>query len=79
MAARGPYRVHPARVELHRHGLTVKEVAERAGITASGVCLQLHGVNRVTEPVRAALLERLTPEQAAEVLAAIPSREELAA
>lgn len=77
--ARGPYRIHPARFELARHGYTVSAIARRVGLSVSAVSLQLAGVNRVSEPVRGALLEELGPAAAAEVLAAIPSREDLAA
>lgn len=76
---RGSYRIHPARLELGRLGYSVTEVARLAGLSTSAVSLQLAGHTRVSEPVRRVLLEELGPESAAEVLAAIPSREELAA
>ncbi len=76
---RGPYRVHPARIELNRYGFTVNAIAARAGLSASAVSLQLAGTNRLTEPVRSALLEELGADAAGDVLAAIPSREEVAA
>jgi transcriptional regulator with XRE-family HTH domain len=76
---RGPYRIHPARLELARYGYTVTELARRAGLSPSAVSLQLSGRVRISEAVRAALLDSLGAESAAEVLAAIPSRESVAA
>ena len=76
---RGPYRIHPARVELARHGYTVAEIARRAGLSGSAVSLQLAGRVRVSEAVRGVLLDSLGAEGAAEVLAAIPSPEPVAA
>jgi len=76
---RAPYRVHPARVELARHGYTVTEIAVRAALTPSAVSLQLAGRVRVSEAVRGVLLESVGAEAAAEVLAAIPTPEPVAA
>ena len=76
---RGPYRIHPARVELARHGYTVTEIARRAGLSGSAVSLQLAGRVRISERTRTALRDALGADAAAEVLAAIPAPEPVAA
>ena len=76
---RGPYKVHPARLELAHRGYSVSELARLAGLSTSAVSLQLAGRTRLGENVRKALLDALGPEGAADVLAAIPWRERAAA
>lgn len=76
---RGPYRVHPARIVLGEHGYTVSAVALAAGISTGAVTRQLSGENNVSEPVRSALVSLIGEDGTAEVLAAIPSREQAAA
>lgn len=71
--------MHPARVRLNLYGVSVSDVGRLAGISTSAASQQLAGHTRISEAVRSALLELLNPEQVAEVLSAIPSREELAA
>lgn len=76
---RGPYKVHPARLVLGLHGVRVSAVAERAGVTPGAVTRQLAGEHPLSEPVRAAMLEMIGEAGVAEVSAAIPAREALAA
>ena len=76
---RSSYRIHPGRVELARHGYTVTAVAQRVGLTPSAVSLQLAGRVRISDAVRSALRDLVGAEAAAEVLAAIPTPEDVAA
>ena len=76
---RGPYRVHPARVSLGLHGYTVTALAERAGMSAGGITRQISGECRLTPKVYNALVELIGEAGAADVIAAIPSRERAAA
>lgn len=76
---RGPYKVHPARVALGSHGYTVGALAERAGMSTGGITRQLAGECRLSGRVHDALVELIGEDGAAEVAAAIPSREQVAA
>jgi predicted transcriptional regulator len=76
---RGTYRIHPARLELARYGYTVTQLAQSVGLTPSAVSLQLAGRVRVSEAVRGALRDSIGAEAAAEVIAAIPTPERVAA
>lgn len=76
---RGPYRVHPARVALGDYGYTATALAAAAGMSPGGITRQLSGESRLSESVRAALVDLIGENGAADVIAAIPSRERAAA
>ena len=76
---RGPYRVHPARVALGGYGYTATALAVAAGMSPGGITRQLSGESRLSDPVRDALVELIGEDGAADVIAAIPSRERAAA
>lgn len=71
---RGHYRIHPARVKLNLYGVSVSELAATVGLSTSAVSLQLAGVTRLSEPVRAGIVQLLGPDNAADVIAAVPER-----
>lgn len=75
---RSPYRVHPARLRLNLHGVTVTEVALAAGLSQSAVTRQLSGESRLADSVRDVIVERLG-DDAADVFDAIPQATERAA
>lgn len=76
---RGHYRIHPARVKLNLYGVSVSQVAAVAGLSTSAVSLQLAGVTRIGDRVRAAMVELIGTDNAADVIASIPERVEQAA
>ena len=76
---RGTYRVHPARVLLNLHGVNVSDVARDVELSTSAVSQQLAGTTRLRADVGDAIIARIGPEAAAEVVAAIPSPIEQAA
>jgi transcriptional regulator with XRE-family HTH domain len=71
---RGPYRVHRARVVLGEHGYTMSALAERSGMSPSGLSRQLAGECRLSEQVRRALVEMIGDDGAAAVVDAIPQK-----
>lgn len=76
---RGPYRVHPARVALGGYGHTATALAEAAGLSPGSITRQLSGESALAPNVRAALVDLIGEAGAADVIAAIPSREQAAA
>lgn len=71
--------MHPARVVLGSHGYTAAALAACAGMTPGGITRQLAGECRLSDRVRAALVEMIGEDGAAEVAAAIPEQERAAA
>ncbi len=76
---RGTYRVHRARVLLNLHGVNVSDVARDVELSTSAVSQQLAGTTRLRDDVRDAIIARVGPEAAAEVVDAIPQGPERAA
>ena len=76
---RGPYRVHPARLVLGDYGYTATALAVAAGMSPGGITRQLSGEVSMSARVRDALVRRVGEDGAAEVIAAIPAKEQAAA
>jgi len=73
------YRFHPAAMQLNVRGVTGATIARDVGLHPSAVSLQLAGRSPLRDDVRDAIVERIGPEAAAEVVDAIPSPIEQAA
>lgn len=74
-----PYRFHPAAAQLNALGVTGTAIARDVGLHQSAVSLQLAGRSPLRDDVRDAIVARIGPDAARDVLDAIPARDTKAA
>ncbi len=69
------YKIHPARICLQLHGVSVSEVARDVGISTSAVSQQLAGRTRLSEDVYESIADMVGYDCAEEIVAEIPKKE----